>query len=530
MTPAEIGSERRLGAGAVLRFLGRWLIPVASISAMIALVYAANRLATGDGPHLIGVEMRLAQLLADFDIVRALRLFSTLIAPQPPAGYLPGVFVSLVLGANRLSPLVTMAIPLLLIWDGFRRLNNDRLPWAGWLVLVASPITWLYVEEHGRDLVAASVAVQCVSWLFASQGFTDRRSSTLFGVWLGVGFLTKYTFPMFLVLPCVVSAVHLRSRLRWKNLGFAVAAFLMVAAPWYASYAERVAGYVMPTDAAMQTSQAMNRGGRDHGLTAEMFLLYPLAVKDALGWPGVALLGLGAALAPLRGSLPLAGALGGIALLSPLQQAQDRYVLPAFVLLAALAAPLGRSRWGSALLLAIVSPQLVATVRTFSPGAPAANTANFDHPRTSAGELSWPASRSYHPVNFDVSAWKVDEAIVGIARLQGRPTGTVGLLLPRTPVGPDFGIFLSRSTALGNRWDFANVNLGAQHGGLTDPFFMGPLRDGAWPTTSFKALYAVITPGDGDATAWVQAHPELTEVARLALPNDAAGILYQVGH
>ncbi len=496
---------------------------------MTAILVSAGRIASGDGPHLVGVEIRLAQLIMEFEFGRALRLFSTLIAPQPPAGYLPGIVTALVLGATKATPIIAMAIPLLLCWDAFRRLNDGRSPWAAWLVLVASPITWLYVEEHGRDLVAGAVLAQTVAWLYASRGFTDRGASIAFGVWLAVGFLTKYTFPMFAAAPCLAAAIHLRSRERWKHLGFAFLAFAVVAGPWFLSYAERVASYVLPTDAAMATSQAMNRGGRDQGFTSEMLLLYPVALKDALGWPGVVTLLMGGALAPVRSALALLAAVGGVAILSPLEQAQDRYAIPAVVLLASLAGPLSRSRVGAAVVLAVFLPQLVATIGVFKPGAPAASAPTFDHSVSAAKELSWPKSRSYRPVDFDVRGWKVDEAIAGLRRVHGRADGTVGLLLPRSPVGPDFGIFLARSMALGNRWDFANVNLSARHGGLSDPFFMGPMRDGSWPPSSFTALYAILATGDGDAASWIASRRDLVEDVRIALPNASVGVLYRVG-
>ncbi len=512
-----------------LALLRAWGVPVVSVAVLVTLLTLAARTASGDGAHLAGAELRLAELLRDGDIGRAFRIFSTFIAPQPPAGYVPGIAVALVLGASAATPIVAMAIPLLLLWDAFRRLDDGRLPWAPWLVVVASPLTWLYVEQHGRDLVAAAVLAQTIAWLHAARGFTDRRASVAFGAWLALGFLTKYTFPMFAVLPCLVAGLSLRSTERWKALGLAVLAFAVVAGPWYGSYFGRVMDYVVPTDAAMAASQAANQ--REQGvLTPSVLALYPLAMKDALGWPGALVVLVGAAVGGRKSVLPLAAALGGIALLTPLGQAQDRYALPAFVALAALVAPLARSRLGAVAVLAVFGVQLAATVAIFRPGAPTTPTASFDHPPASAAVLSWPKSRSYTPVDVDLAAWKVDDAIAGLRAVHGGPTGTVGLLLPRNPMSPDFGVFLARSAALGNRWDFANVNLAAGRGGLADPYFLGPLRDVGWPSSRCTALYAILeNRRDAATSAWLATH-RLAVQARFALPGGATGVVYRVLH
>jgi hypothetical protein len=297
--------------------------------------------------------------------------------------------------------------------------------------------------------------------------------------------------------------------------------------PWFLSYSHRILNYVVPSDSAMTQSQALNRRAPGEGNPIERWSLYPLAMKDALGWPGVAVVLLGAAIAPIRTAFPLLAALGGIAALSPLAQAQDRYALPAFVMLTALTLPLSRRWWGALVVLGVFAPQLKATYEAFRPGAPAAENALFDHPPATASVLSWPRSRSYGPTDFDLRRWKIDEAIAGLRAIQGRPDGTVGLLLPRAANVPDFGIVLARSDALGNHWDFASVNLSAGHGGLPDPYFLGPMRDGDWPPSDFTALYAIlIQPPEPGSVEWLQ-HHDLTEVQRFSLPSNATGILYR---
>ncbi|MFZ5477519.1 MAG: hypothetical protein ACOZNI_12155 [Myxococcota bacterium] len=485
------------------------LLAALSIAALLALLVWKARTPSGDGPHLVGVELRLAQLVRDGELARAFRLFSTLLAPQPPAGYLPGIASFVVLGTKPWAALVAMAVPLALIWDALRRLGAS----VAWLAVVASPMVWLYTEQHGRDLVCAAVVLQALSWLDLS----DRRKSAVFGAWMGVGFLTKYTFPAFLLLPCLLA---FRPR-HGRNLLVAIGIFALVCGPWFLSYGPRVWAYLHRSAAVAMDAETLN--ARGDLLSREALLYYPIALKDALGWPGVAAVLIGVATRP---TLPLAGALGGVAVLSTMQTAQDRYALPALVCLIACLAPLATRAWGWPILVAAFVPQLAGTVRAFA--GEAETHGKFDHADVAA--LAWPSPhRAYVPTDFDVARWRVDEAVRALAEVHGRPDGTVGLLIPRLPDAPEFGIFLLRSAWLGYRWDFASVNLARGRGGMDDEVFVGPLRDGAWPPRAFTALYALQPRApDPAAAAWLAAHPA-REHARFALPDGAAGVVYRTG-
>lgn len=512
------------------RALAGALIPAATIAAVVAVAVLADRAPDGDAPHLIGAELRLAQLLRGGEIERAWRLFATLLAPQPPAGYLPGIVTFLVLGARPALAAVAMAVPLALCWDALRRLDEGRLPWAGWLALIASPIVWLYVEQHGRDLVAAAVVLQALAWLLAwTREPGDRRAAALVGAWTGVGLLTKYTTPMFLFLPLLAALPRVIRQ--GRAVGWAVGGALLVAGPWYAAYGTRVWRYVHHSAAAADVTQSLS--ARQSLLSAEALLTYPLALKDALGWPGVAAALAGAAVGWRRGPrgavlLPILAAAGGLGVLSGLTQVNDRYALPAFVCLAALALPLGHVRWGAAVAVGVFVPQLLASFATFRPGAPAATSGTFDHPPSTAAVLSWPKSRAYRPVDVDLEAWRVDDAVRALRAVHGADEGTVGLLLPRAPDVPGFGTFLLRAAREGYAWDWATVNLAAGRGGLADPVFVGPLFDGGWPPRTFSALYAIERqPADPDVARWLASH-RVERVEAFALAGGGEGVVYRV--
>jgi hypothetical protein len=382
-------------------------------------------------------------------------------------------------------------------------------------------MVWLAVEGHGRDLAAAACAVQAVSWLHASRGFEQRRQALAFGAWLGAGFLVKYTFPMFMILACLAAAVHLRSRARWVNLGAAVGAFVLVAGGWWAVMGHNALAYLGANmgQAAGAEAKLMTW---DERMAPEHLAMYPLALKDAVGWPGIIALLAGAAWAP---KLPLAGALGGLVVLAVQSQAQDRYALPALALLCAAAVPYGRRALGSLAALAVFAPLYVTSAAAFAPSARTATTSTYQHPLATWNRLSWPGSRTYNPIALQLGAWRLDQPLAALRAAHGRDDGTVGLLLSTGGGVPEFGTLVMSAQYLGYRWDFANVV--PRGPGRTD-VFVGPLFDGAWPSRDFTALLAIQCPGPDRAQGeWLAAF-EGTETASVALPSGCTGSVRSV--
>ena len=524
------------------------LLPVLGCALVVAVLFAADRSPTGDGPHLAGAELRLAQLLRTGDPIRAWRLFVTLIAPQPPVGYLPGIAAFLVLGGGRLAALTAMSASLLLLWDAYRRLGGGDARWSGagpaWLLFVASPMTWLYVNQHGRDLVAGAAVLQAVSWLHASDGLRHRRASAAFGAWMAACLLTKYTAPFFLWAPCLAVGLGLlwrsarpgpSTRPAWANLGVAVATCLVLAGPWWLAYGERAASYLAFSSGS--PGDISNTRSADTMRSLEGLAYYPLALKAAIGWPPLVLALVGFAL-PRGPRLAALSALGGVAVLSSLSAAQDRYALPALCALVAGVLPFARlavgaprlALLGPALVLALAVPLLAGTAARHGPGAAVAEAA-YEHPLTTAPVLDWPTGTAYPPERFDAAAWELARAVEEVAAVQGASTGTVGLLASRTPQTPQFAEVLQVAGEAGKMWDYATVNLaydplGAR--GQPDPWFVGPLFDGAWPPRTFTTLLVLHAPGpDGKLEEWLTANAaRLTERARWYLPNGGNGAVY----
>lgn len=513
-----------------------WLLALLSTAFIVAVLTRADRYADGDMGHLVAVEVRIAQMLRSGDLVAAARFWWALIAPQPPIGYLPGIAAFTVFGARAFVAPLTMGISLLLCWDALTRLWGERA-WLAWVPLIASPFVWLGMEQHSRDLVCGAALLQAVSWLVTGRGFADRRASVAFGVWLGVGFMTKYTFPIFAVFACLwgggVLLLHTvrepEGRAdRWRNFGLAVAGFLVPAGAWYAFRGMAVLQYA---GFSVGDGTGVNAAFRDPYALANL-VYYPLALRDALSLPGVVLVGLAGLVGLVRRAdrapvlATLAAALGGLGVLSLLPQAVDRYALPAFLALAAVLPALGFRRWGPLPILVIFLAQGWATVTRFAPGAPTA-LATYDHPLSAAGELAWPAPSSYTPSDLRPSDWHLDDAAAAIRGTHGRDDGTIGVLSGSGPnSGPSFATVLLATSRKGYHYDFATISTSPPPGG--PDVFVGPLFDGTSPSPLFSTLYVVRTRNaDGAIDRWLGAH-SVQETARFPGPDGGESVVYKV--
>ena len=472
-----------------------WTVALGTSMWLCGVLIAARRLPAGDAAHFIATESRLAGLVAEGELLRALTLFFSLLAPHPPLGYLPGVVAQLLWPDAIAAAVIAQGLVLLLGWDGLRRLFPQQPPMGAWMMILGSPMVWLAVDQHGRDLVVAVVALQALSHLLASDGLRVRTSSLAFGAWMGVGFMVKYTFPMFLFVPCLLSVGALISAERRRNLSAAVLTFVAVAGPWYAVFGSGVRRYLFHSTGA-HTSFGNYR--TDLWAT-ESIVFYPLALKDSLGWPGVTLLGVSAVVLVFQrqvrtGLLLIGASAGGLAVLSTINQAQDRYAAPALLLLAALA---GAFRgWTMVIPLALGLIQTWYTARAFAPGARTGEAIHL-HPLRSWTEASWPRSAWYRPTDIELGSWKLDEAFTAMAGEQGEQ-GTVGLLLGDQPFLPAFGSVVLAAQGRGYRWDYGVVKVQGQDWTL----FRGPLFDGAWPPGEFRTLLSILCPSDSLAGAW----------------------------
>jgi hypothetical protein len=434
------------------------------------------------------------------------------------------------LGFGDAVPFLCGLVALALIWRGMRLLaaaDEGPSPWPGLLLLLACPLFWLAFSELYWDLFAAAALSMCLGHLAASNRLQDRHHSIRFGLWMAVGFLTKYTFPAFAFLPaCLAGYLVWKSR-NFKGLGLALGAFLLVGGPWLLPHLHQVIPYVF--DSLNSESHMVDRAS----ISAQVDPAYYLIIlKDAMGWPGLILLLTSlAAVQREGGRIAIAAGVGGIVVLSWMGQQEARYLLPALPMLAygvscGFSRLEGRMRHGAlALLFVIALPMLSFSAGANRLGAQVPAERMHEHHRASLHRWGdWPrVHQSFMPVSAHPDTFAVDTALKGLAKYKTAEDGNaVGLLLDGTAGELRDGLFFFRSARLGLNWDF--VSLAPPPGGKGKVFgkFKGPFHAQGEAPTRFRLLYAATSAQDRVRTAWLEAHSAV-ELAQIALPGGLKG-------
>jgi hypothetical protein len=504
---AEHGARWRDSAAG--RWVGR-LVPPLLILLWIVAIAHTGRWPSGDGPHVLGVSARLAQLARSLSVGELFASGWTLVSPHPPGAYLLSTVAYTLLGpAVRWAHLLAAGIALWLCWDGIRRLGGG---WIGGLFLAASALVWAQAESYGIDVLTAACVVQATSHLAASDGLARRGHAAGWGAWMAAGFLAKYSAPMFLFAPCLVAAWWVLRGRRFAQLGIAIAAFAAVAGIWYLGHWGDVLDYTTSAKHVSDDPLFQNTPvATGSWLSAERLGWYPLALLDAHGWAGVLALLVGVGYWRRREGTPrgawllavMAVAGGWIILSGPLPR-QDRYLLPALPLLAALAGS-SRLRWWLAPVAAI---GLFCTATVFLDDGEVPVSRRFEHSWSQPG-TSWPwPHEAYRPASLDPADWGVDEALRALRAAHGSDDGTVGLLLDDRNPGPGFGLMLMRTCALGYRWKLATVRPlegGAAAGGQVQvAVIVGPFEEQATTADRFTVLLAYVREGDTRRERWLE--------------------------
>ncbi|HJN74906.1 MAG TPA: hypothetical protein QGF58_13320 [Myxococcota bacterium] len=462
-------------------------------------IHRTGRWPSGDGPHVLGVAMRLAQQLRELDLGTFAFCLDSLLAPHPPGAYLPATLAYTILGTSLpWAHLAAAALVLWLIWDGMRRLGGGPLS-AVWLAAAGG--VWQQAEIYGVDFIAAACVVQSLSHLVASKRLHRRLHVVGWAAWMAAAFLTKYSAPFFLALPCLVAGVHVIREKRWKELGVAIGVFAIIALPWWGPHFGAVLGYVGADDtnnSMVQNKLVLTEWNLDR------FSWYSAVIADNLGWLGV-IAAAGALFAwPRRRDLPvdawlipMIAVVSGYLILCAQTQRQARYLLPMIPLVAA-AAGSSRFRWALALPAAIGA---YGSAALFFQVADAPKTRAFEHSLATAGE-SWPwPPEALRPMSLDPSSWQLDEALGRVRELHGSDEGTVGFMLSEEHGGPGVGLVLYRAGALGYRWHVSTPNM---RGGEGSPsFYVLPFTTGDWPDRDCDVVLAMTRPGDVQSEQWL---------------------------
>ena len=435
--------------------------PLLLTLSVLIVLGTPTRIPWGDGPFLLAVAWRLTETLQTDGVLVFFAGWWQQVTPHPPLGYLPVIQGDLLTGSPVWGGRVGAGLGLWLMLLGLKRhLTLDGVK-PGWnstailLALTASPMVWLAVDQVGWDLFAAALVCHCLAALRESDDLRDLGASARFGGWMAAGFLTKYSFPFFLVLPCIWTGVRLlRQRQGGRGLAVALVVFTVLALPWLLGAAATLRAYL---GAMAEDPTLISANVRASRVSAEALSYYPLALKDAWGWPGLLVGAFGLlqvalhAERPHRKGLILASVLGALVGLTTLSVAVDRYVLP---LLPLLLLPLGRARDSSWTLVFFGVNTLLwaGSALSFGQGAPATHQPGYAH---SVSTLSWPRSRVFLPSDVDVLAWDIDAQLRAAATPDPGPL--VGLLLPFDFHLPDVGVYLLQSEINGYSFDLLPI-------------------------------------------------------------------------
>jgi 4-amino-4-deoxy-L-arabinose transferase-like glycosyltransferase len=238
---------------------GKWLARLAPWVLILALVafHAANNWIWLTKNVVIPGWDRPAHLgrsLAYYDTLTPLSwqgLFKASVQDpiRPPLFFASTTFLYWSFGTSTdVAVLVNVAYWLILVASVYglgHHLGGRRL--GAWAAMLAALVPLLYAMSRSYyiEFALAALVTLTLYLLVASQGFERRSASLGFGVALGLGMLTKRTYPLFVVVPVAVAILRssvlrslwdrLRSgwRISYSDLMIGVGGGVALASLWY---------------------------------------------------------------------------------------------------------------------------------------------------------------------------------------------------------------------------------------------------------------------------------------------------------
>jgi hypothetical protein len=419
-------------------------------------------------------------------------------------------------------------------WDACKRLVER--PWdafGGWLAAVASGLCWWSADHGGFDLAVAGASLQALAWLHQSRGLKGRRESLIFGAWLGVAFLTKYSSPLVLVLPVLAGGLLVLKERSFKNLGLSLGVWVLVAGLWLGSNHTAVMDYVAsalnppvaPGNFPVQRSFLERFAGEGQGM-------FVAVLKDAFGWPLLLVLGFGAVIG--RRWLLLSGVASGVLLLGAMNSREGRYALPMVFFLAAAGAPIRAGGWQQrALLLLALLPGLYGTASTFAATTTVPSRRPLEHSIASLKNIApWPTPATpFLPVSEHPDDWKIPELRQALAG-----ESLIGVLIDGLPEAPGSSVYQLSFEEAEAGIDIVTIHALVTDRGLETNSYRGPLSVPSEPPpqgslrrepASLKLVYVVTHPSTQAGRRWLQESSH-TVLQTFKLPSDHTGVLVKL--
>jgi hypothetical protein len=257
----------------------------------------------------------------------------------PPFVSYVSVPVYRVLGESEFSGLQVMTLFLLLLALSVYGIGNTLFGKEPGLIaaslIIGCPIVLRYSHMFMLDLPLASMVSLSLYLLIRTGFFEQRLPSVFLGFAMGCGILTKWTFPLFLLLPFLYAASgasrspKVRAR-RMTNCILAILIGAVIAAPWYLVHAIEIA-----------SSRGGVPGGGEATL-AESIGYYLRIIPEQVSWILAPFLACGIILVMIKRrsqtALLLLSFVGGYVLLTLIGFKQPRFSIPLLPPLMVLAA------------------------------------------------------------------------------------------------------------------------------------------------------------------------------------------------
>ena len=220
------------------------LSPAAGAAALCLLFIAASAwfLAVNERAPDFDTGKHLLNSFDYADQIRAGHLAGTwnLFTDYPPLGHLVGALGVLVGGESAGTPIVAIDlvfVPLLVlaVYQAGTLLADRRIGLLAVVFTLGAPLLISQFRTYYLEAPATALAAGSLWMLIRSERFARLGPSLAAGVLIGLGVMTKQTFPFF--VGGFLLVMLLRGGWRnWRGIAACAAAALVVAAPWYLSH------------------------------------------------------------------------------------------------------------------------------------------------------------------------------------------------------------------------------------------------------------------------------------------------------
>jgi len=169
--------------------------------------------------------------LKAFELIKKFSFFSLLFNLEQISPYWHGVFVSyitapfyFIFGTSQDAGVMINAVIFLsiLVFSTYgigRRLYDRKVGLLAAFIVTMYPVIFNQLRLYMLDLPLAAMVTLGIYLLLCSDNFKDKKYSLLFGITIGLGLLTKFSFTVFIIGPlCIILYRALTQRKKDKDI------------------------------------------------------------------------------------------------------------------------------------------------------------------------------------------------------------------------------------------------------------------------------------------------------------------------